>query len=154
MNPNGHRIVAVSIILFGSTCMRLASPSLDEVLEEFATQNHRSYAASCQCFELIGDSDYMSEQECRDVAGSVDDEDLACIEDVLAKITQDQDEAVALMECYNTAVREGADCLETNIGVCSSDTFGVCVESRRQAIDSCDAGYPEDDLETLWYCRF
>ena len=146
--------IVMMLAMLGSACTKPPSPNLDEVLDELAELSNRAGTANCQCFELIAGGLYTSEQECLDAIASVEVENLACMKDALAEITRDEQEAVVLIECYNAAEEAQADCLETNVGVCSADTFGDCAAAWTSAVEPCQVGYPEDALETLWYCRF
>ena len=149
-----HRttLAAVTLALLGTACAKPASASLDDVLEEFGRYETMNSTNSCECFELIA-GDYTSEQECLDAGVSIEAEHIECMKNALATVTQDEAEAVELVECFTGMSQESADCLQTNIGVCSADTFSDCIQARGRARDECDLKYSDDDLEAFWLCR-
>ena len=150
MHPRS-KLAIVSVALVFGGCAKPTSPTIDEVIDEFRQLNNESTQLSCQCFELLID-DYANEQECVNHAGLIEDDDLDCIAGVAESVTRDEDEAIALVQCYNAAFRELVDCERTNVGVCSAEIFGDCVEAFVSATTDCAVGYPEDELESLWYC--
>lgn len=143
--------IASIIALVLAACTKPSSPTLGEVVDEFRELRNESTRLSCECFELLV-VDYASEQECIDHVGLIETENLECIVNVVELVTRDEEEAVELVQCYNDVFRESVACKQANVGVCSADIFGDCAEQFARTIADCEAGYPEEDLESLWYC--
>lgn len=137
-------------------------PTLDEAIGEFLDARYQSNLAICSCYQLFiyiaipEPISYESEEHCLAVNGENEPaaEHVECVKSALARLPQDEQENIELLQCYAAAARDYMQCyLDEVEGTCASSAQQACSQRRSTAHDACD-GYHLTSEQTgqIFYC--